>query len=121
MREGISLGWNCSAAQDGLKLGIRKNKENGYKTCPFDMMISNYIGLCKCIEDDFKYFYDVNYLELRPCPIMSGYIPNQKDDEKWVYNSYYCFYFNHESPFHGNLYLNERWTSPYHFVENNFE
>ena len=120
-REGISLGWNCSAAQEGLSLGLRKNKSNGYNTCPFDMMISNYIGLCKCIEDDFKYFCDPNYLELRSAPKMTEHIPNQKDDEQWVYNTYYNFVFNHESPYHGNLYLNETWSSPFHFVNNNFE
>lgn len=120
-REGISLGWNCSAAQEGLFLELRKNKSNGYNTGPFDMMISNYIGLCKCIEDDFKYFCDPNYLELRPAPKMSKHIPNQKDDELWVYNTYYNFVFNQESPYHGNLYLNETWSSPFHFVENNFE
>lgn len=120
-RTGISLGWNCSSAQDGLRLGLRKTKGEGYKTCPFDMMVSNYIGMCKCIEDDFKYFCDPKYLELKPCPIMSGHIPNQVDDELWVYNTYYNFTFNHESPFHGKLYLNERWDGPYHFVNNNFD
>jgi len=120
-REGISLGWNCSAAQEGLSLGLRKGKSDGYNTCPFDMMISNYIGLCECIKDDFKYFCNPNYLELRPAPKMSNHIPNQKDDEQWIYNTYYNFVFNHESPYHGNLHLNEMWTSPYHFVENNFE
>jgi hypothetical protein len=29
-REGISLGWNCSAAQEGLSLELRKNKSHGY-------------------------------------------------------------------------------------------
>jgi len=120
-KEGISLGWNCSAAQDGLRMGLRNFKDNGYKTCPFDMMISNYIGMCKCIEDDFKYFCNPNYLELRDAPDMTKHFPNQKSGEKWIYNTYYNFVFNHESPFHGNLYLNERWNGPYHFVENNFE
>lgn len=69
-REGISLGWNCSAAQDALTMGLRNTKNNGYNTCPFDMMITNYIGVCQCIEDDFKYFCDPNYLELRPAPDM---------------------------------------------------
>ena len=117
---GISLGWNCSAAQDGLRLGIRENKSSGYKTCPFDMMVSNYVGMRKCIEDDFKYFCDPKYLELRDAPDMSKHFPNQKGGEKWIYNTYYNFVFNHESPFHGNLYLNERWSSPYHFVEDDF-
>lgn len=120
-REGISLGWNCSAAQDGLRLGLRNTKNNGYNTCPFDMMVSNYVGLCECINDDFKYFCDPQFLELRKAPQMNGYIPNQIDDQMWVYNTYYNFVFNHESPFHGNLYLNEQWSSPNHFVENNFE
>lgn len=119
--EGISLGWNCSPAVDGVKLGLRNVKNNGYKTCPFDMMISNYIGLCKCIEDDFKYFCDPNYLEMRNAPQVSEYIANQDDTQMWIYNKYYNFTFNHESPFHGGLYLNERWNGPYHFVENNYE
>lgn len=119
--EGISLGWNCSAAQDGLRLNLRKNKQNGYKTCPFDMMITNYIGLCECINEDFKDFFNLDYLILKDCPDMTNYIPNQKTDEKWIYNTKYKFFFNHESPYHGNLYLNERWSSPYHFVENKYE
>ena len=119
--EGISLGWNCSPAQDGVKLGLRNIKSNGYKTCPFDMMISNYIGLCKCIEDDFKYFCDPNYLEMRKAPQMANFIPNQNDDQMWIYNTYYNFTFNHESPFHGNLYLSEQWNGPFHFVDNNYK
>jgi len=120
--EGISLGWNCSGAIDGVKLGLRKTKEEGYKTCPFDMMNSNYIGMCKCIEDDFKYFCDPNYLELRKGPKMSVHIPNQNDEEYWIYNTYYNFAFNHEAPGHGSLYLSERWVGGIeHFVVNNFE
>lgn len=119
--EGISLGWNCSAAQDGIKLGIRKTKNEGYKTGPFDMMITNYVGLCKCIEEDFENFCNAKYLSLIDAPDVKKFIPNQKDGEKWIYNSYYKFVYNHESPYHGNLYLNEQWSSPYHFVENNFE
>jgi hypothetical protein len=91
--EGISLGWNCSAAQYGTYSELRKIKSDGYKTCPFDMMISNYVGLYKCIDDDFKNFCNPDF----------------------------NFVFNHESPYHGNLYLNEQWSSPNHFVDNNFE
>lgn len=118
--EGISLGWNCSAAQDGLRLGLRNVKANGYKTCPFDMMVSNYIGVCKCIEDDFKYFCDPEHLALVDAPDMTSHFPNQKLGEKWIVNTYYNFVFNHESPYHGNLYLNEKWDGPNHFVDNNF-
>jgi hypothetical protein len=101
---------------------MRTTKENGYKTGPFDMMISNYIGLIECIKDDFKYFCDPNYLELRKCPIISPHIPNQNDEEFWIYNTKYNFAFNHEAPGHGGLYLSERWIGGIdHFVVNNFE
>jgi len=120
-KPGISLGWNCSAAQDGVRLGLRDTKTNGYKTCPFDIMVSNYIGVCKCISDNFKYFCDPNCLKLKEAPKMARHFPNQNDNEMWIYNTYYNFVFNHESPFHGDLYLKEHWSSPYHFVENNFE
>ena len=60
MSEGISLGWNCHSAINGVALGFRNIKSNGYKTCPFDEMISNYKG----INDDFEYFCDIKYLEL---------------------------------------------------------
>lgn len=120
--EGISLGWNCSPAQDGIELGLRKIKEQGYQTGPFDMMVSNYIGLCQCIEDDFKYFCDTDYLELRKGPKASLHFPNQNDEEFWIYNTRYNFIFNHEAPGHGNLYLAEGWVGGInHFVENNFE
>ena len=32
---GISLGWNCQSAEDGVKLGLRQTKGNGYKTMSF--------------------------------------------------------------------------------------
>ena len=80
----ISLGWRCKSAGHAVDIGIRKRKEDGYKTCPFDMMISNYEGLVQCIRDDFKYFCDTQYLELR----------TTKEDSLWkgesfIYHKYY--------------------------------
>lgn len=68
MKVGISLGWTCYSAQYATENNIRKFKKDGYKTCPFDKMISNYKGLCQCIQDDFKYFCDPNYLILKKYP-----------------------------------------------------
>jgi hypothetical protein len=120
---GISLGWKCEAAQYAVDNGFRKLKRDGYKTCPFDLAATNYIGICKCIEDDFKYFCDPKYLELRLEPklkkIMGDY---QTEDQYWIYNTYYNFAFNHESPGHGELYKSENWENGInHFVNNNFE
>ena len=120
---GISLGWRCEAAQIGVRHNIRTTKKEGYNTCPFDIGVTNYIGICKCIEDDFKYFCDPQYLELRLEPKMKEHFgDSQTDDQFWIYNTYYNFAFNHESPGHGNIYLSENWCNGInHFVDNNFE
>jgi hypothetical protein len=123
MEKTISLGWRCESATYANSIGLRESKQDGYLTCPFDLMISNYIGICECIKDDFKYFCDPNYLILKKCPKMKIILgDNQNDDELWIYNTYYNFTFNHESPDHGNLYNTENWpTGKNYFVENNFE
>ena len=85
------------------------------------MMVSNYIGLCQCINDDFKHFIDPKHLTLVDAPIVDMFLPNQRNGEKWVYNTYYNFVFKYKSPYHGDLYLSEYWNGPNHFIENNFE
>ena len=66
--EGISLGWNCDSASVGVSTGLRKTKQNGYKTCPFDEMITNYKGIIECIKDDFEFLCDIKYLKLIKIP-----------------------------------------------------
>jgi hypothetical protein len=85
-------------------------------------MVIKHVHL-KCIEDDFKYFCNPNYLILRQEPSLKSILgENQTDDQYWIYNTYYNFAFNHESPGHGNLYLTENWSGGInHFVDNNFE
>lgn len=109
---GISLGWNCHSAIWGINNNKRISKVNGYKTCPFDIMVSNYPGICECIKDDFKYLCDENYLEL----------VKVNDSEFIIYNNKYNFGFNHESPGHANLYITEGWEHGInHYVINNYE
>ncbi len=62
MSEGISLGWNCYSASWAVDSRVRNTKANGYLTCPFDEMLSNYEGVVKCIQDDFEGFTDPKYL-----------------------------------------------------------
>ena len=107
---GISLGWNCHSANYGVKEGIRNKKENGYLTCPFDMMVSNYQGIVDCFNDDFKYFCDDNFLELK-----------EFHGENMIYHKRYNFLFNHESPGHANFYITQNWDEGInHFVNNNY-
>jgi hypothetical protein len=114
---GISLGWNCGAASHGVALGIRKKREEGYKTCPFDIMNSNLPGVIKCLEEDFAYFLDSKYLKLIDIPTTEKY----HSGDTLLINTRYGFIFNHESPGHANLYLTEEWVGGKdHFVKNDF-
>jgi hypothetical protein len=103
---GISLGNVCKSAIWAVNNNYRKTREQGYKTCVFDLMISNYKGIIKCILDDFNFFCDPNYLVL---------------NNDGIFNTYYNFGFNHESPDHADLYLKEHWPEgKNHFINNNY-
>jgi hypothetical protein len=103
---GISLGWSCTPAVLAVKKGLRLKKAEGYKTCPFDMVISNYPGILECIRTDFKDFCDPQYLTLH---------------HGCIYHTKYNFCFNHESPDHANLFEIQKWEGgTNHFVSNNF-
>jgi hypothetical protein len=118
MSIGISLGHNCFSASHGVFMGIRKQKSEGYTTCPFDEMNSMYPGVVQCIQDDFKDFTNVAYLQLVTHPPDCRYYPN----ETLIYNTKYGFIFNHESPGHADLYSTQAWPGgSTHFIDNNFE
>lgn len=119
MSEGISLGWNCHSATKGVEIGLRKRKQDGYSTCPFDECITNYDGIIQCIKEDFKYFCDSDYLELIEAPFSSG---GTVKGEKLVYNTRYRFIFNHESPGHGNLYITQNWKNGInHYIDDDYK
>ena len=118
MEDSISLGWNCESASMGVELGIRTKKQNGYNTCPFDECITNYKGIVLCIDEDFKYFCDINYLTLIPAKFSTGGIVK---DELLIYNTRYNFIFNHESPDHANLHIVQNWVGgKNHYIDNNY-
>jgi Putative papain-like cysteine peptidase (DUF1796) len=121
MTEAISLGWNCSAAIHGVNIGIRTRKEHGYKTCPFDEMITNYEGMIQCIEDDFKYFCDDKYLEIIKIPKESPHLNTDGSGDLIIYNSKYRFLLSHEYC-HANLYISQKWEyGADHFIMNNYQ
>ena len=81
----ISLGWNCMPATYRAN-ALNQRKSGGYLTCPFDLCVTPYLGLCKCILDDF----DRNkFFNLR-----IEYDPINKQD--CILNEY-NMWFNHES------------------------
>jgi hypothetical protein len=117
--EGISLGWNCEAASRGVDMKIRNIKENGYTTCPFDECLTNYDGIVLCIKEDFKYFYDENFLKIIPARFSTGGI---KEGELLLVNTRYKFIFNHESPGHAGLYISQKWPGGInHYIADNYK
>jgi hypothetical protein len=118
---GISMGNCCEAAIWGCDNQVRLKKEDGYKTCPFDLCVSNYNGVVDCINNDFRDFTNPDYLLLTSTHnniLVRGVRPN----EKLIFNTKYNFCFNHESPFHADLYLSENWPNgPDHYIMNNFQ
>jgi len=120
--EGISLGWNCHSAVSAVSMGLRTTKQNGYKTCPFDEMITNYKGIIECIKDDFKHLCDIKYLVLIRIPKESKWLNTNGDGDVVIYNTKYKFIFNHESPGHGNLFIGQNWSKGInHYIINNYE
>jgi hypothetical protein len=105
----ISLGL-LSNSRIHIKNHYNLSKENGYKTCPFDLMISNYKGIIDCFKDNFEGFCETKYIELR-----NIYGTN----EKWIYNTKYKFLFNHESPGHSTD--NTSLANLNHYIDNNYE
>ena len=122
MSEGISLGWNCNSATVGVSTGLRKTKQQGYKTCPFDEMVTNYKGIIECIKDDFEFLCDINYLKLIKIPSNSKWLNTNGDGDIMIYNTKYNFIFNHESPGHANIFRHQKWPNGMnHFVMNDYQ
>lgn len=117
----ISLGWDCGPATISVNKKLRKTKSEGYMTCPFDLMNTNYQGIVECFKDDFQYLLDPSYIELKVVQKDCDFLAFKKGD-KLIVNTKYNFIFNHESPNHGQLHLHENWANgPNHFCINNFE
>ena len=74
----ISLGYFCEVAGELEKYGFRS------ASYPFDWMISDFSGIIKCIEEEFKDFLNINYLS--QSAIERSHYKNEK----------YNFYFFHD-------------------------
>jgi hypothetical protein len=89
----ISLGYNCDP-RIYIKHELGLSKENGYNSCPFDLCITPFESLYKCIETDFKYFFDDLKLISWACPVDR---PKDDIENKHAITNHYNMIFNHES------------------------
>lgn len=120
----ISLGNRCATSIWGVANNFRETKENGYLTCPFDLCVTNYKGIIDCINDDFVHFTDPNYLSLEYYGYQDIHVDNAFPEQLLIYNKKYNFCFNHESPYHADLFSieNQNWPNgPTHYIDNNFQ
>lgn len=112
---GISLGWNCHTTSMGLIRGLRGLKKDGYKTCPFDLMVSNYEGVIQCLYDDFKDFTNPEYIVMKPDP-------DYRIDAVVPFNTKYSFSHNHEGTGHMTVYkYDDQNIGEDYYMKNNFE
>lgn len=104
----ISLGWNCYPRMIAVGHMNERKSEDGYKTCPFDLMASYYPSLCNLFEHNLDDIHDTNNLFV--------------SDIGRITNKVYGFGHNHDSPNHYGLFgTSENWESPDYYVKNNFE
>ena len=94
----ISIGCNCTP-RGYIYKKFNLTKENGYKTCPFDLCITSYESLYNCLKTDFIYFFD---------NLTINNITN-----------YYGIIFNHESSSHSYLFK-EGCNDDYFYTRNDF-
>ena len=84
-------------------------------------MFSNFPGVVKCLQNDFKYFCDPQFLGVFAVPAYLQTVEG-KLESNLIVNTFYNFIFNHESPGHTFLAEKEKWPGgKWHFVRNNFE
>ena len=113
----ISLGYNCQPAMRSKDYKFRQSKKEGYKTCPFDVMLSNYEGLVRCLQEDFRYLTDSQYLRVIDVPVNDTlHVPH----DKVIINTRYNFLFYHDSPVQ-YIFDDYQWENGLeHFVVNDF-
>lgn len=111
----ISIGNVCNSSVYCTKNKLKPTKQEGYKTCPFDLMVSNINGIIKCFNEDFKDFLNPNFLKF--------------SDPDLLIHTKYGFSFNHEVPINimpngntVNIYEEQKWAEgPKHFIKDNFK
>lgn len=78
----ISLGTRCDVAMQLIHYNLRN------VAYPFDWLISPFNAVYTCLEEDFKHFFNKNYLNLY----------SHSDGVTGVKDSYYGFQFIHDFP-----------------------
>ena len=102
MNNVISLGWDCQSAE--IRYGVFGHTYDlGYKTCPFDLCVTDYKSLLECLSSNFDRSIFFNLFI---------------DANGWIRNGY-SMWFNHESPELSDNF--EKLGESDYFIKNNFK
>ena len=116
MKQFISLGRNCDS-RVYIKRELGLSKENGYNTCPFDLCMTPFDSLYKCIETDFEYFF--HDLRLIPHPCGKDRPKNDCENKHAIIN-HYNIVFNHEGSLNSHLFKIGK-NDDLFYIRNDFE
>ena len=105
----ISIGPNCNP-RIYLKNSFNYSKLTGYKSCPFDLCITQYSSLYDCIETDFKLFFD----NLKIIPWGNAEGKRLHYDNPHAITNKYGMIFNHEGSSHSHLFNNGKHDDEYY-------
>ena len=91
----ISLGWNCLSRAIPTQWGLKPNKEQGEKSCPFDLSMHNIKGIIYNLDTGFKDYYET----LR------------KESNNWWYNDLFKIIYNHDDTITSTEEFKERYNN----------
>lgn len=115
-RSYVSIGWNCSP-RSFIKNTLKITKGTGYKTGPFDLCVTLYPALVKCISTNFANFFD--NLHLIPGENAPGDRTGCGPGGMNITNAYEMI-FNHEGSTHSHMFAEGKNDDEF-YIRNNFQ
>ncbi len=115
-RSYVSIGWNCKPRiYMNMVLGL--SKSSGYNSGPFDLCITRYESLSKCISTNFVNFFDD--LRLVPGTNAEGDRTGCGPGGMNITNAYGII-FNHEGSTHSHIFAEGKNDDEF-YIRNNFQ
>jgi hypothetical protein len=112
----VSIGWNCNP-RVFIKNNLKMTKSSGYKTGPFDLCVTQFPALVKCINSNFANFFD--NLRLIPGENAPGDRTGCGPGGNNITNAYGMI-FNHEGSTHSHMFSEGKNDDDY-YIRNNFQ
>ena len=113
----ISIGYNCDP-RTYMRYNLNISKNNGYRSCPFDLCITPYESLIQCLQTDFRHFFD-NMHTIWGDNAGGDRSRCQTEGHQNITNAYQMI-FNHEGSTHAHLFTEGKDDDEF-YIRNNFQ